>query len=40
MRDSAEFDGAPWKSVEIEGFAATAAVPTMLADEEQALYAC
>ena len=39
MRDSAEFDGAPWKSAKIDGFDATAAVPTMLAEEEQALYA-
>jgi hypothetical protein len=39
MRDRAEFDNAPWNSAEIEGIADTAAVPTMLADEEQALYA-
>lgn len=39
MRNGDEFLNAPWKTAEIQGFDAARAVPTMLAAEEQALYA-
>ncbi|WP_300513192.1 hypothetical protein [Aliiroseovarius sp.] len=39
MRDIAEFAQAPWNSARIDGIEATETVPTMLAAEEQALYA-
>ena len=39
MRDRAEFENAPWTQAQIDGIEATAKVPTMLAPDEQALYA-
>ncbi len=39
MRDTKDFDNSPWIRAQIAGIEAASSVPTMLSDEEQALYA-